>query len=101
MYNSPSPPLDLANIALLTNASQIGLEWHTPVSNGGKPIIDYTILTDTNEIVLTNITTTNAIITQLTQGVTYKYKVQARNDIGMSQSSNVVAILAAQAPAAP
>ena len=65
------------------------------------PIIDYTILTDTDVVVLTNITTTNAIITQLAQGVTYKYKVQARNSIGMSQSSSIVSILAAQAPAAP
>jgi Fibronectin type III domain len=77
------------------------LSWQTPTDDGGQPIIDYTILTDTDVVVLANITTTNAIITQLTQGVTYKYRVQARNSVGMSQSSNTVAILAAQAPAAP
>jgi hypothetical protein len=40
-------------------------------------------------------------VTGLTAGVTYKFKVQARNTEGFSAYSAEVEILAAQAPSAP
>jgi hypothetical protein len=39
----PDEPVSLANDALVTDASVIGLTWSAGVSNGGTPVLDYTI----------------------------------------------------------
>jgi hypothetical protein len=44
---------------------------------------------------------TSYIVTGLTAGTTYKFKVQARNQYGYSDYSVEVVILAAQAPSVP
>ena len=40
-------------------------------------------------------------MTGLTTGLTYSFRVQARNSEGYSADSNIVSILAAQVPDAP
>ena len=47
------------------------------------------------------INTQEYTVTGLTQGLTYKFKVQARNNYGFSVYSAEVTILAAQVPAKP
>ena len=37
----PDTPLNFANVASLTTASQIGLNWTPGVSNGGSTLLDY------------------------------------------------------------
>jgi hypothetical protein len=40
-------------------------------------------------------------VTELQQGLTYQFKVQAYNDYGYSVFSNIISILTAQVPAQP
>jgi hypothetical protein len=37
----PDAPVNLANNALITDASRIGLTWFKGPSNGGTPVLDY------------------------------------------------------------
>lgn len=39
----PDAPTDLSNNAALTDGTQIGLTWNQGISNGGTPVIDFTI----------------------------------------------------------
>lgn len=92
--------MNLANVPALTTAYQIGLTWVDGVHDGGSPILDYRInyrdefqsefsiyQEATNDIPFT--------VTGLTPGVTYVFKVEARNLVGFSEYSNEVTILAA------
>lgn len=70
-------------------------------------MVDYRIWYDNSlggdfEILVSNIAALNYIATGLTQGATYKFRVQSRNVYGYSiLYSNEVSILAAQIPAVP
>lgn len=116
ILNYPDAPTDLANVPLITSSSQVGLDWLEGASNGGTPVIDYQIAygEDTGNYVslLTGITELNYIVDGLmyhvqytvlglTAGTTYKFKVQSRNEYGLSQFSEEVLILVAQIPDAP
>lgn len=100
-------PINLANNAAQTDATQIGLTWDDAANNGGAAVIDYRIVYDqgsgTNDYVplATGVYTRNFLATDLTAGTTYKFKVQARNSFGYSDLSVEVSILAAQVPDAP
>lgn len=52
-------------------------------------------------VLKTGITTTGYVMTGVTPGVTYQFRVQARNGYGISAFSNTKAILAAQRPDTP
>jgi hypothetical protein len=101
----PDAPTDLANVPAVTTSSQIGLIWNEGSANGGSPIIDYTVSygIDTGSYTMTetSITDTSYTVLGLTVGVTYKFKVQARNEYGLSDYSSEVLILVAQLPDTP
>jgi hypothetical protein len=103
----PDAPINLANNAAVTNANTIGLTWSAPVFDGGSALIDYRIFFDdaTNGItfieLVSGLTDTAYTDSGLTQGLTYQFKVEARNIYGFSVYSNTVTILAAQVPAQP
>ena len=42
----PDAPKNLANVALVTSAYQIGLTWAAGDANGGSPVLDYKIVYD-------------------------------------------------------
>jgi len=42
----PDAPIDLENLPLITNANQIGLNWQLGLSDGGTPVIDFTLYYD-------------------------------------------------------
>lgn len=42
----PDPPTAIEDDTLVTSATVIGLKWQDGTSNGGTPIIDYTIMYD-------------------------------------------------------
>ena len=95
----------MADDALVTTMYQIGLTWYQGLSNGGTPVIDYTIWYqfDTNPYAIfeSGVTQTSYVATSLTTGTVYKFKVQARNAFGLSEFSDEVAILAASKPSRP
>ena len=102
----PDAPTDLSNNPAITNADQIGLTWAAPVFTGGSPLIDYRLYTDNASgtdftILVESLTVLEYTATGLTQGATYKFKVEVRNLYGYSEFSEPVTILAAQVPATP
>ena len=42
----PDAPTSLADVPSTTNANQIGISWVIGASEGGTPVLDYTILYD-------------------------------------------------------
>lgn len=38
---TPDPPINLADVASVTSATQIGLSWDEAVFNGGSYVLDY------------------------------------------------------------
>lgn len=83
----------------------MGLTWREGASFGGSPVIDYIITygevdgSYTEEISL--VVPTEYIVTGLTAGIIYKFRVQARNAYFISDYSDEEIVLAAQFPDQP
>ncbi|MCS5585436.1 MAG: fibronectin type III domain-containing protein [Pseudomonadales bacterium] len=107
MATVSDPPKALANDAANTSHTQVTFTWAAPASNGVSAVLDYKVFWDqgTNNFVelegATALTTKNYTKTGVTEGTTYKFKVQARNTVGYSSESSTVSILAASVPATP
>jgi hypothetical protein len=92
---------------VVTLADRIGLTWVAPVFDGGSPVLDYRVWYDNASggdfiELTTGVTDTSYTATGLTQGSTYKFRIQTRNAYGYSLGfTNEVSILAAQIPAIP
>ena len=73
--------------------------------NGGTEVLDYQLwsdqATDVFMPVISNLAATSYLVTGLSVGDSYKFKVKARNAFGYSEFSEVVEILAAQVPDKP
>jgi hypothetical protein len=94
--SAPNAPTDIAGTA---GNTQVSLTWSAPASNGGAEITDYVVQYSSNGG--TNWTTFNdgtstsvsAVVTGLTNGTTYIFKVAAVNSVGTgnfsSQSSSL------------
>jgi hypothetical protein len=84
----PDIPTDLLNDAAIISSSQVGLTWNEGVANGGSSVIDYTvsygIATGSYTDSTSSITTLTHTVIGLIVGETYKFKVQARNEYGLS-----------------
>lgn len=94
----PDAPLNLQNNPAITSATSIGLQWSSGLSNGGKTVLDHTISYDKGfgyEVLVESVDSLAYTAEQMTPGVTYKFKVQARNQVGLSPFSEEVSILAA------
>jgi hypothetical protein len=96
----PDPPTDLADVPTITLRDRIGLQWIAPVFDGGSPIYDYRLWHDNasgdgNFVILAEGLDLSYTSLNLLQGHVYTFKVQARNDYGYSDFSNLVSILAA------
>ena len=102
----PDAPVDLSNVPEITSAYQVGLSWLEGPYNGGSPVLDYTVsysevsLID-YQVFATGITGLATTVTGLTPGVTYRFLVQARNVVTVSEYSAHIDVLAAQTPDAP
>lgn len=80
----PLQPINLVNVPEITTAYQIGLDWDHPTYDGGSPVLDYSVsykvTTDTDWIVYDPaVLDTQLIVTGLTPGLYYDFKVKARN----------------------
>jgi uncharacterized protein (TIGR02145 family) len=85
-FSVPSAPT--AVMATSTDG-EVTVTYDTPVSNGGSPILDYTITSNPDNISVTTAdATTTAVVTGLTDGTNYTFIVTARNSIGNSTSSS-------------
>jgi hypothetical protein len=95
----PDAPLNLENVASLTDFDTIGLTWDEGVENGGNKVIDYRVWysqdATTFNILESNIVTLPYQVNSLTVGVTYTFKVESRTAFGYGPRSSKVSILTA------
>jgi hypothetical protein len=112
----PDAPIDLQNVPFdvvdranpsTTTDEQIRFTWISGPSDGGAVVIDHDIYWNAGsgetysllaENIVTNYFQTDAT---LSAGVTYSFRVTARNTVGDSAQSTAIAILAAKPPDAP
>lgn len=84
----PDSPEALAEDAAERTGSTLGLVWTDGVDNGGTTIIDYRISVTSSDglynVVTSHQTGRSYVAVGLTKGVTYYFKVQARNAHGYS-----------------
>ena len=101
----PDAPLTLVNDATVTDETQIKFSWSDGAYDGGSSIIDYTVLydqgTSTWIYLATGISVKEYTATSLTADTIYSFKVQAKNIVGFSVESTLVAIRAAAVPDTP
>ena len=104
LYTVPDAPSDLTEDLSLRSNSVLAFSWSTTFV-GGTPIIDYTVTydngLDTYTVLESGVTSKYYIATGLTYGVTYKFKVSARNAFGESELSEEFSLLCATKPLQP
>lgn len=84
---TPATPPDVPiNVAATIGDSSAGISWSAPASNGGSPITSYTVTSNIGGFTATTNNTT-AILTGLTNGISYTFTVTATNAFGTSSSS--------------
>jgi titin len=96
----PDPPVNLENDEVTTSATTIRMTWDEAAFNGGSTVIDYQVryretgsVTDYN-FLASGITDTDYQTSDLSQGSSYDFVVEARNSRGLSQiPSDPVTIL--------
>jgi titin len=95
--SSPTLPGAPTALAASPGDTAITLNWTAPVSDGGSPILGYNVFEGTSpggestapvNSSLLAATASNYVVTGLTNGVTYYFKVEAVNAIGSSAPSN-------------
>ena len=64
------------------------LQWRAPESDGGSPIIDYEYQVDTRPWMSTRGTETSHVVSNLTNGTTYMFRVQAVNAVNEQSPSS-------------
>jgi hypothetical protein len=102
----PDAPINLANVAVITTAYQIGLTWADGIYDGGSPVLDYRVNYKTQDdssftVYQDSLLATDLTVTGLTPGVYYNFKVESRNLVNYSPYSDEIIVLAAQIPDQP
>ena len=88
----PDAPILLAEESTRRTPTGLTLTWADGVADGGSEIIDYQVSYDEASgadfvIFESNILTSEFIVSSLVRGLTYQFKVQARNSFGLSAYS--------------
>jgi parallel beta-helix repeat protein len=98
-------PSEPTNLRIESGDHIINITWDTPVSNGGSPIIKYIIYRGASAPELaffSEIDVTSFYIdTNVTNGITYYYRVAAKNKAGEGLQSNEVNATPSTVPSAP
>jgi len=107
IYPGQVPAAPTIGTAVAENG-QVRVSWTAPVANGGPAINAYVVTPIVGYFALAPVTfntdRTNRLITGLTNGTTYRFKVAARNQVGtgpQSVASNAATPFAPAPPAAP
>ena len=98
----PDAPTKLKEIVELRTKTSISFSWSDGASDGGSRIIDYRVNFDqalgSYVIRAAGITSKSFTANGLTAGLTYKFKVEARNSFDYSEMSQEIAIICATIP---
>lgn len=83
----------------------MGLVWEKGANNGGTYVLDYRLSYDQGVgewvVLYSGITNTNIVVTDLTPGMEYHFKVQSRNSFGFSDYSTELIVLSGFVPFQP
>jgi len=90
----PTPPRSLE---VYIDEGAVLIMWLPPSSDGGAYVIDYTVFRSqgtgaVKELATVPITTLSWTDSSVEEGGTYNYSVRARNSVGLSEPSDVVAV---------
>ena len=79
----PTPPSVPQNVTAAPYNGAVILTWSPPLSNGDSPSVNYQVQKDADGwIVIQDVRMTNALFTELTNGITYTFSVRAVNSNG-------------------
>ena len=96
---APSSPLDVQATA---GDKQATVTWSAPVSDGGAAIVQYSVISNPGAQTATvSSSTFTAVVTGLTNGVSYTFTVTATNGVGPGASSAPSDPAIPQAPVVP
>jgi hypothetical protein len=104
ILTNPDAPVTFVENLATKSATSIGVTWAEGASNGGTVIIDYRLSYDQGtgsgsfSVLIESLTSKSYVATGLTPGLTYTFKVQARNSFGFSTYSSSLATLCAFVP---
>jgi titin len=105
IFTFADAPLDLVEDSSKRTASSITVQWSEGANNGGSIVTDYRVSYDKAlgvfEVLAAGVISNTYTTTGLTYGLTYKFRVEAKNAFGYSEPSLTVAILCASHPEAP
>lgn len=99
-FTTPNSPTNLTGTAGNTQAT---LTWTAPTNNGGTPITGYFVEYSTNPSgpwtpINTGSTATTYIVTGLTNGTLYYFRVSGVNNVGTGTPSNVISLMPSTIP---
>jgi hypothetical protein len=80
---------NVTNITTSATCDSIVVSWHSPITDGGAPIIDYNVHVLRANVTVTILNTTNTTVSvfQLEQNKKYTVRIIARNSVGLGPSA--------------
>jgi hypothetical protein len=101
----PDPPTNLLEVYSERSKSTLGIEWTAPVFTGGVAVDDYQIslgeVGGDYAVIASGVTATQYTATDLTFGVTYKLRMEARNSYSFSVYSEEIELYCGFKPEPP
>lgn len=95
--NAVMPPDAPGALSAVGGHTKVLLSWMVPATNGGAAItnysVDYKTSTDSVWVTFTNITDTNTIVTYLSNGISYDFRVSAANTNGTGPYSETASAI--------
>ena len=88
----PNAPANLLRNNALTDSTEVAFSWDAPTDDGGKEVIDYAVeqydeQTENFTVVQSGLNTTSCTISNLSENTSYKFRVRARNTVGLGDPS--------------
>jgi hypothetical protein len=104
ILTTPYKPINLVEYEV-TISTSITVQWEPNEEDGGTPVLDYRLWyapgNQQFSVLQTALTETRYTAISLYEGITYSFKVHARNAEGYGEFSDITQIIAAIAPAQP
>ena len=103
-FAEPSVPGAPSGISAIADDALANVSWTAPASDGGAPILSYTVTSSPGSRTCTTTNSTSCEIAGLTNGTSYTFTVTALNSVGAgaaSTPSSAVTPMADQVPGAP
>jgi Fibronectin type III domain len=86
VWSVPRVPRSVAGVV---NGADVSVSWLAPSSDGGQPLLDYTVVVSPGGASVTVPRgSTSAVVPGLSRGVAYTYAVTARNSMGISSAGS-------------